>query len=91
MSLVYSTYEAKARFSEVLRHVRAGRTVTVLHRGKPVAEIRAIPTDPKTTEERLEDLERRGVLLRSGQAPWRPAPVANRPGALKRFLSERNE
>ena len=90
MSLVYSTYDAKARFSEVLRHVRAGRTVTVLHRGKPVAEIRAIPTDPKTIEERLEDLERRGVLVRSGQAPSL-APVANRPGALKRFLSERNE
>ena len=56
-----------------------------------MAGIRAIPTDPRTIEERLEDLERRGVLLRSGQAPWPPAPVANRPGALKRFLSERNE
>ena len=91
MSLVYSTYDAKARFSEVLRHVRAGRTVTVLHRGKPVAEIRAIPTDPKTIDERLEDLERRGVLVRSGRAPSLLAPVANRPGALKRFLGERNE
>ena len=90
MSLVYSTYDAKARFSEVLRHVRAGRTVTVLHRGQPVAEIRAIPTDPTTIEERLEDLERRGALVRSDQAPSPLGPVANRPGALKRFLSERD-
>ena len=42
MGINYSTYEAKARFSEVLRHVREGRTVTVSYRGEPVAEIRSI-------------------------------------------------
>ena len=91
MGLVYSTYDAKVRFSEILRHVRAGRTVTVLHRGEPVAEIRGIQPGPKTIEKRLEDLERRGVLVRSGRAPSPLAPVANRPGALKRFLRDRNE
>ena len=91
MNLVYSTYDAKAKFSEVLRHVRAGRTVTVLHRGKPVAEIRAIHPGPKTIEQRLEDLERRGALVRSARGPRPAGPVANRPEALKRFLSERNE
>ncbi len=91
MSLVYSTYDAKARFSEVLRHVRAGRTVTVSHRGEPVAEIRAIQPGPKTIDQRLDDLERRGVLVGSGRARKPLAPVASRPGALKRFLDERNE
>ena len=92
MSLVYSTYDAKARFSEVLRHVRAGRTVTVSHRGEPVAEIRAIQPGPKTIDQRLDDLERRGVLVRGAGRARKPlAPVANRAGALKRFLDERNE
>jgi len=37
MSLIYSTYHAKARFSEVMRHVREGRTVdqTVPSRTRP--------------------------------------------------------
>ena len=91
MSLVYSTYDAKARFSEVLRHVRAGRTVTVSHRGEPVAEIRAIQPVPKTLDQRLDDLRRRGVLVGGGRTRRPLAPVANRSGALKRFLDERNE
>ena len=65
--------------------------MTVLHRGEPVAEIRAINPGPKTIEQRLEDLERRGALVRSARGPRPQGPVANRPGALKRFLSERNE
>ena len=38
----FSTYDAKARFSEVLRRVREGRTVTVTYQGEPVAEIRPL-------------------------------------------------
>ena len=91
MPTIYSTYEAKARFSEILRQVRAGKTVTVSYRGEPVAEIRPITPKPTTIEERLEELERRGVLVRSA-VPERPlAPVVRRPGALKRFLAERGE
>ena len=91
MAITYSTYEAKARFSEVLRQVREGETVTVTYRGEPVAEIRPIQPKPKTTEERLNELERRGELIRS-KGPRRPLrPVATIPGALERFLAERHE
>ena len=91
MSLVYSTYEAKARFSEVIRQVREGKTVTVSYRGEPVAEIRAVPREPQTIEAHLDELERRGVIAPSGQ-PKVPLPaLARRPGALKRFLDDRNE
>ncbi len=88
--ITYSTYEAKARFSEVLRQVRAGTTVTVTYRGEPVAEIRPIEPPPTTIEERLDELERSGVLVRSREprAPLRP--VAHIPGALERFLADRN-
>ena len=92
MSLVYSTYEAKARFSEVIRQVRAGKTVTVSYRGEPVAEIRAIQREPQTLEAHLDELERRGVIVPSGQ-PKKGSlrRLARRPGALKRFLDDRNE
>ena len=91
MSIVYSTYEAKARFSEVLRHVREGRTVTVSYRGEPVAEIRPIQQGPEKIEDRLEELERRRVIVPSGQSERPLSALASRPGALKRFLDERNK
>ena len=90
MGINYSTYEAKARFSEVLRHVREGRTVTVSYRGEPVAEIRSIQREPATIEARLDDLERRGVLVRSSEPRSPLAGVNPRPGAVDRFLAERD-
>lgn len=91
MQLIYSTYEAKARFSEVLRHVREGRTVTVSYRGEPVAEIRPTQRGPETMEDRLDDLERQGIIVPSGQPEQPLKTLAHRPGALQRFLDERNE
>ena len=91
MRTIYSTSDAKARFSEVLRQVRDGKTVTVTYRGKPVAEICAIRKSRETIDARLDTLERHGVLVGS-EKPRRPMkPVARRPGALKRFLAERGE
>ena len=93
MALNYSICEAKARFSEVIRRVREGRTVTVSYRGEPVAEIRSIERQRKSTlEERLNDLERSGSLSPSGDSEAdRSMPVERRLGALARFLAERGE
>lgn len=90
MSLTFSTYEAKARFSEVIRLVREGRTVQISYHGKPVAEVRPIEEKKKTLEEHLDELERRGVVSPPAKpGPFRPGPVVRRPGALQRFLDER--
>ena len=91
MSLVYSTYEAKARFSEVIRQVREGKTITVSYRGEPVAEIRAIRPQPQTLEARLDELERQGIIAPSGPAKAPFPTLGRRPGALQRFLDERDE
>lgn len=91
MSDIYSTYEAKARFSEILRRVREGRTVTVSYHGEPVAEIRPIRRVPGLPA-RLDRLEDRGVLRRPPREPDTPAVpsrVKRRKGALDRFLAER--
>ena len=92
ITLIYLIYKSKARFSEVIRHVREDRTVTISYRGKPVAEIRGIQRHrQQTIEERLDDLQRRGVLVRSGAPRLAFQPVARRPGALARFLAERGD
>lgn len=85
----FSTYEAKARFSEVLRRVREGRTVTVTYHGEPVAEIRPLDRSEGIAA-RLEWMRGRGVLSLSDDAGRRFEPVASKPGALRRFLEDRN-
>ncbi len=91
MVTTYSIYEAKAKFSEVIRRVREGDTVVVSYRGEPVAEIRPLVPVKSPMEERMRDLERRGVLIPS-RGPRRGfKSVARRPGALKRFLEERGD
>jgi len=90
----YSLYEAKAKLSALVKQVREGRTVIITVHGKPAAELRPIdPTaPPQTLDERLAELTVRGVLL-----PPKPSarsalaiPVgAKKPGALRRFLDER--
>jgi prevent-host-death family protein len=92
MADVYSTYEAKARFSEVLRKVRSGRRVVISYRGEEIAEIRPVERRGafETLEKRLERLERDGVVVRSGKRVGELRPIARRPGGLARFLSSRD-
>ncbi len=90
MTDLYSVYEAKARFSEIIRQVREGRTITISYRGEPVAEIRAARKS-ESFEARLEELRRRGILIRSEGPRRELIPGAPSPGALDRFLSERDE
>jgi prevent-host-death family protein len=88
--MTYSIYEAKAKFSEVIRLVRQGRTVTVTHRGEPVAEIRPL-TEKETLDQRLRRLEAAGAIHRAVDPKAPLEPIARRPGALQRFLKDRNE
>ena len=88
MADTYSLYEAKAKFSEIIRKVREGKSVTVSYRGQRVAEIRPF-TNPDTMEDRLKELEARGIVVRAGGRP-RLKPIAKRPGALARFLRDRD-
>ena len=55
MGISYSVHKAKARFAEVIRQVREGKTVTVSYRGEPVAEIRPIQPKAATVEQRLAE------------------------------------
>ena len=84
----YSTYEAKAKFSEIMRKVREGKHVYITYRGREVAEIKPIEKE-ETFERRLEKLRRRGVIVGPANSNAPIKPIARRPGALQRFLEER--
>lgn len=90
MDDTYSTYDAKARFSEVIRKVREGRTVTITYHGEPVAEVRPLERSGGTAA-RVEWLRSRGVVVEAEGEAGGWTPVARRPGALDRFLADRNE
>ncbi|MCI0586768.1 MAG: type II toxin-antitoxin system Phd/YefM family antitoxin [Planctomycetes bacterium] len=66
--------ELRSALSRYLDHVRAGGTVIVLDRGRPIAEIRPIPDRASggggPDEEWLADLERQGLIRRgTGRLP----------------------
>ena len=90
MPRTYSLYAAKAKLSEIVRRVRESDIVTISYRGTPVAEIRPIAKGKQTLDERIRELEERGVIVGSGKPRGKLRPIARRPGALKRFLAERD-
>ncbi len=90
MSRVYSTYEAKARFSEIIRKVRSGQRVRISYRGETVAEVAPVEASKPTIEGRLKQLEAEGAIGPNPRAVGRLKPIAKRPGALKRFLESRD-
>lgn len=90
-----SLYDAKARFSALVKQVReTGVPVVVSVHGQPAVEIRPYaPPGPQTIVERLNELEARGELIRAkrkmGTAGWTKGE--RRPGAWARYLKERWE
>ena len=88
MVQVYSAYEAKLKFGEILRKVKTGQQVIISYRGEEVAEIRPLET-PRSLEASLQQLEADGILSPPTRRQGRLAPVARQPGALARFLESR--
>lgn len=86
----YSLYETKAKLSAIIRRVREGHRVVVTLHGEPVAEIRPIEAAQGGLEQRLEELAERGMLVRPASGASGLRTVARRPGALARFLADRN-
>jgi len=69
--------ELKARLSAYLRQVKAGATVVITDRGKPVERI--MPLAP-SVEDRVQELVEAGLIAWSGQKLSPLAPVARTRG-----------
>jgi prevent-host-death family protein len=97
MSEEYSINDAKAKLSALVRQVReSGSTFVITVHGEPVAELRPIEkpaSRPQTFAERVAELTALGAIIPSnrprGQKPHFPVG-APKPGALQRFLEERD-
>lgn len=86
----YSTYDAKARLSEILRRVRTGERVGISYHGSVIAEVSAVTGRAEALEDRLKRLRAEGALVPATGGRRRIPKVARRPGALKRFLESRD-
>ena len=90
-----SITELKNSLSAYLRNVKAGEEVLITDRGRPIA--RLVPVSPSDSiEERMDDLERRGLLKRgTGKLPedfWEMPRMEDPEGlVLKGLLQEREE
>lgn len=88
MARTYPLYEAKAKLSAIVKQVRDGQSVIVTLHGKPVVEIRPIP-QAIGLESRMRALAARGILVRTESSPTRLKQLVRKPGALERFLEDR--
>ena len=87
--------ELKNGLSKYLSHVRAGGTVVVFDRDRPIAHIVPVPTAGRRARDtdRLNRLERKGLIRRGrgSMAEWlrKHPPVRGTTGVLKALLDER--
>ena len=85
---VYSIYQAKARFSEIIRIVKRRRRVIITDRGIPVAEVVPYSTEqPESIDNRIAKLAQIGAIIPS-QEPFRATPVRLVAGASDRFMAQ---
>lgn len=88
MERTYSIYDAKAKFSEIIRAVKRSRRVVVTERGTPVAEVVPYQDEAEeTVSGRVEKLTRVGAIV-PANGRFRAKLVKALPGASARFLKE---
>lgn len=82
--------DLKTHASELLRKVQAGRVVIITNRGKPVAHISPPPPVPRTHEEIVADLVRKGWIDPPPAGKRRPLPplIQVPMGLAQRYLRE---
>jgi len=84
--MTYSVQEVEAHIVEILRRVREGERIVLSEEGREVAEIRPLSD---SNEQGLRELQERGVLGPLVKPEGTLSPIAERPGALARFLESR--
>ena len=84
---VYLIYQAKTRFSEIIRIVKR-RRVIITDREIPVAEVVPYGAEqPESIEGRIAKLAQIGAVIPS-QEPFRATPVRLVPGGSDRFMAQ---
>ncbi len=88
----YSIYEAKAKLSAIIRAAKQRRRVCITERGRDVAWVVPAPgASASDLDERLTQLEAAGVVQGGGGSVAAIELGPTRPGALGRFLRDRDD
>jgi prevent-host-death family protein len=66
--------EAKGNLSRLLKQVREGVEVLITDRGEPVGRIVPVGREELSLEDRLKDLEKRGIIRARAKASLLKAP-----------------
>jgi antitoxin (DNA-binding transcriptional repressor) of toxin-antitoxin stability system len=85
--------ELKMRLGTYLRQVQEGATIVVTERGRPVAELRAVPRGADDELARLDELAALGAVSRGSRlplAPWQPVQLSG-PSLSETLLAERED
>jgi prevent-host-death family protein len=86
---------AKNHLSELLASVKRGESVLILERDRPIARIVPIDASQQSDDERLADLERRGIIRRAAKPPRKtlPRPIDWPAGVslLEALIADREE
>lgn len=87
--------DAKNHLSELLARVKRGESVLILERNRPIARIVPVDSESTSDDERLAELERRGILRRAPLSPLKklPPPIELPEGVsiLEALLKNREE
>lgn len=94
--LAASISEAKNKLSALIDRVKAGETVLILDRGRPVARLEPAPSIDEADDARIVRLERAGILRRGkrwGESLILPPAVKTLDGSsvVEALLEERRE
>lgn len=87
--------ELKTRLGTYLARVRAGETILVTDRGKPVAELRPVEAAEDPQEEALRRMEAEGLITRGKHTrrltPFEPIKLPPGVSASDLIVRERDE
>jgi len=86
----YLLSEAKAKFGEMIRAAKAGASVVLIERGKPI--YRLVPYEKSSdAAARLDELADGGGVVSQNLELTRLKPEKRIEGAVERFLKDRDE
>ncbi len=80
--------EAKAQLSRLVRRAQRGDSITLTHRGRPIARIVPITEPDESTEARIKELERRGWIQHQTDPPVALPEIVLEPDLAQRYLRE---
>lgn len=94
-SSIVGSRELKTRLGQYLARVRAGETILVTDRGKPVAELRPVDVPDDPAEQALRRMEADGLVTRptrrGGLTPFKPVKLPSGVRVSDLISRERDE